>query len=594
MALQTAQQKMLNKQMMEEQVKQIALNHFYAYYVRHDMEDMLANVDAEVQWIGSKDHYVAHNREEFRNLLAKELEKVPYECIMKVIEAKTVTMAPDCYNVTGELELRLPYCANIYYTNFRFSMIVRWESNRFYIVSIHTSTTGESVLIEDLDKMEQRMKKMAVDIKEQDRYDTVTGLLHLDAFKEKVEEHLKQSELDISYAMICTDISNFERVNNLYGFQKADQLLADTATLLTSCSKDVCLCCRSVADHFVALISYKELLFLKRLLEVLCSEFEERIGKLYADAYIQLGLGVYMISNRQEPVEKMVEYANVARKSLRLKKKSRIAIYDAKVYSQMQRVGRIERSMKDALENREFKAYLQPKYNLESGRIVGAEALVRWIHKDGTMVYPDEFIPVFEKNGFIVNLDFYILGEICKMIQRRVQAKKSCVPISINQSRVLLQEKDYVSKVAGVLAHYNTPPRYIELELTERIFRDDLTELADMMDKLRTLGVRWSIDDFGTGYSSLNLLKELPVDIIKIDKSFLDETESSETSKIIIRKTVELTQELDKTVVCEGVETENQADYLRGIRCDMAQGYLYAKPMPMDEFENLMDKEMYR
>lgn len=594
MALQTAQQKMLDKQMIEEQVKQIALNHFYAYYVRHDMEDMLANVDAEVQWIGSKDHYVAHNREEFRNLLAKELEKVPYECIMKVIEAKTVTMAPDCYNVTGELELRLPYCANIYYTNFRFSMIVRWESNRFYIVSIHTSTTGESVLIEDLDKMEQRMKKMAVDIKEQDRYDTVTGLLHLDAFKEKVEEHLKQAELDISYAMICTDISNFERVNNLYGFQKADQLLADTATLLTSCSKDVCLCCRSVADHFVALISYKELLFLKRLLEVLCSEFEERIGKLYADAYIQLGLGVYMISNRQEPVEKMVEYANVARKSLRLKKKSRIAIYDAKVYSQMQRVGRIERSMKDALENREFKAYLQPKYNLESGRIVGAEALVRWIHKDGTMVYPDEFIPVFEKNGFIVNLDFYILGEICKMIQRRVQAKKSCVPISINQSRVLLQEKDYVSKVAGVLAHYNTPPRYIELELTERIFRDDLTELADMMDKLRTLGVRWSIDDFGTGYSSLNLLKELPVDIIKIDKSFLDETESSETSKIIIRKTVELTQELDKTVVCEGVETENQADYLRGIRCDMAQGYLYAKPMPMDEFENLMDKEMYR
>lgn len=594
MALQTAQQKMLDKQMIEEQVKQIALNHFYAYYVRHDMEDMLANVDAEVQWIGSKDHYVAHNREEFRNLLAKELEKVPYECIMKVIEAKTVTMAPDCYNATGELELRLPYCANIYYTNFRFSMIVRWESNRFYIVSIHTSTTGESVLIEDLDKMEQRMKKMAVDIKEQDRYDTVTGLLHLDAFKEKVEEHLKQSELDISYAMICTDISNFERVNNLYGFQKADQLLADTATLLTSCSKDVCLCCRSVADHFVALISYKELLFLKRLLEVLCSEFEERIGKLYADAYIQLGLGVYMISNRQEPVEKMVEYANVARKSLRLKKKSRIAIYDAKVYSQMQRVGRIERSMKEALENREFKAYLQPKYNLETGRIVGAEALVRWIHKDGTMVYPDEFIPVFEKNGFIVNLDFYILGEICKMIQRRVQAKKSCVPISINQSRVLLQEKDYVSKVAGVLAHYNTPPRYIELELTERIFRDDLTELADMMDKLRTLGVRWSIDDFGTGYSSLNLLKELPVDIIKIDKSFLDETESSETSKIIIRKTVELTQELDKTVVCEGVETENQADYLRGIRCDMAQGYLYAKPMPMDEFENLMDKEMYR
>ena len=155
-----------------------------------------------------------------------------------------------------------------------------------------------------------------------------------------------------------------------------------------------------------------------------------------------------------------------------------------------------------------------------------------------------------------------------------------------------MQEKEYVSKVAGVLVKHNIPPQYIELELTERIFRDDLTELADMMGELRKLGVHWSIDDFGTGYSSLNLLKELPVDIIKIDKSFLDETESSETSKIIIRKTVELTQELDKTVVCEGVETENQADYLRGIRCDMAQGFLYAKPMPMEQFEELLNKEM--
>ena len=202
-------------------------------------------------------------------------------------------------------------------------------------------------------------------------------------------------------------------------------------------------------------------------------------------------------------------------------------------------------------------------------------------------------LQLLEKNGFIVELDFFILSEVCRMIQRRLQEKRHCVPISINQSRVLLQEKDYVKRVADILKKYDTPPRYIELELTERIFRDDLTDLAKMMGELRNLGIRWSIDDFGTGYSSLNLLKELPVDIIKIDKSFLDETESSETSKIIIRKTVELTQELDKTVVCEGVETENQADYLRGIRCDMAQGYLYAKPMPMEEFEKLLDKEIY-
>lgn len=591
-AVQTTGQNVLDSQLIEEQVKQIALNHFYSYYVRRDMDGTLNYVGDDVQWIGSKDYYVAHNRVEFQSLLEKELDHVPYECMMKVIVAEVVMIAPACYNVTGELELRLPYRANIYYSTLRFSMTILSKECGFSIVSIHTSTTGESVLIDEPDHVRQSLEPMTLDMKREQKYDMVTGLLHLDEFKKRAETIIKRPDKGFSLALICTDISNFEMVNNLYGLHKADQLLADTATILTSSSRDIQLCCRSVADHFLVLAAYKGKAELAHLLEVFCSEFDSKIGKNYSDAYPQLGLGVYLVTNRQESVEKMVEYANVARKSLRLQNKSKIAVYDAEVHTRMERIGKIERSMKDALENHEFQAYLQPKYNLETGQIVGAEALVRWIHPDGSMVYPDEFIPVFEKNGFIVRLDFFVLSEICQMIRRRMEKSKPCVPISVNQSRVLLQEKDYVGKVASVLAHYNTPPRYIELELTERIFRDDLTDLADMMGKLRDLGVRWSIDDFGTGYSSLNLLKELPVDIIKIDKSFLDETESSEKSKIIIRKTVELTQELDKTVICEGVETENQADYLRGIRCDMAQGYLYAKPMPIHDFENLLDKEM--
>lgn len=592
-AIQTTRQEMLDSQMDEEKVKQIALNHFYSYYVRHNMEDMLRDVREDVQWIGSKDYFVARNRDEFENLLEKEMENVPYECIMKVMAVNAMTIAPDCFNVAGELELRLPYQANIYYAVLRFSMMILAEDGRYAIISIHTSTTGESVLLEAPENVRQKMEQMSADMKANQKYDMVTGLYHLEEFKKRAETIMKKPEDETSLALICTDISNFEMVNNLYGLQKADLLLADTATILTSCSKDILLCCRSVADHFLVLAAYRDQAVLTQLLEGVCMEFDNKVGQNYSEAYPQLGLGVYLVADRQESVEKMVEYANVARKNLQLQKKSRVVIYDAKAYSQMEKINRIERSMKEALENREFKPYLQPKYNLETGQIVGAEALVRWIHPDGSMVYPDEFIPVFEKNGFIVRLDFFILSEICRMIRTRIQNKKPCVPISINQSRVLLQEKDYVGKVAGVLAYYNTPPQLIELELTERIFRDDLTDLAEMMGELRELGVRWSIDDFGTGYSSLNLLKELPVDIIKIDKSFLDETESSETSKIIIRKTVELTQELDKTVICEGVETENQADYLRGIRCDMAQGYLYAKPMPIQDFENLLDKEIY-
>lgn len=591
--VQDVQRRMLDSEMIKEQVKQIALNHFYAYYVRRDMEDALSHVGKNVQWVGSKDHYIAHNREEWRNLLLKELDNVPYDCMMKVIMADVVSMGADCYNVSGELELRIPYQTNIYYSTLRFTLMLMHQNNNFEIVSIHTSTTGDSVLVDEKELNEVSMQQMAGDLRHQSRFDSVTGLLHLDTFKKQVQQRLHDPMQKRNYAMICTDISNFEKVNNLYGLKKADQMLGDLATMLTTCSKNIESCCRSVADHFLGLISYQEKDYIYRLLNAVCVEFEKKISAQYSEASTHLGIGVFLIEDVNMPIEKMVEYANMARKSLQFQKNSPIAFYDAKLFANLEKVSRIERNMKDALVNKEFKTFLQPKYNLETGKIVGAEALVRWIHPDGSMVYPDEFIPVFESNGFIAKLDFFVLGEICQMLKRRLAEKKPCVPISINQSRVLLQDDNYVKKVASVLAQYNTPPRLIELELTERIFRDDLKEIADMMSKLKNLGIRWSIDDFGTGYSSLNLLKELPVDIIKIDKSFLDETESSEMSKIIIRKTVELTQELDMTVICEGVETENQADYLRGIRCDMAQGYLYAKPMPMEEFEQLLDKEMF-
>lgn len=595
MAVQEEQSQMLDFDMEKEQVKQIALNHFYAYYVRHDMEDTLTCVDENVQWTGSRDHYVAHNREEFRKRLEKDLLNVPHECMMKVVEIHVLSLSPQCYQTMGELEMRIPYRDTIIYSNIRFTMTIMHEEGSFLIKTIHTSSTRESVLAEGpLYNTGDSMRRMSADLKNSDQYDMITGLLYLERFKKLTQRHLTDKSRRESCALLCTDISNYEKVNNLYGLRKTDHLLSELAVMLTSFSQDVILSCRSVADHFYVLVSYRDTKQLTRLLKDLCKQFENEIAPQYADAYPQLGLGVYLINNAKESVDHMIEYANAARESLQLQNGSPVAFYDVDMFRNMERIREIEGRMKLALENGEFKAFLQPKFNLETGQIVGAEALVRWISPNGSTVYPDEFIPIFENNGFIVELDFYILATICDMVNRRIQSKKNCVPISINQSRVLLQNEDYVRRVAGMLAKHNTPPRYIELELTERIFRDDLKEMAEVMGKLKNLGVRWSIDDFGTGYSSLNLLKELPVDIIKIDKSFLDETESSETSKIIIRKTVELTQELDMTVVCEGVETENQADYLRGIRCDVAQGYLYAKPMPMGEFEKMLDKEMYR
>lgn len=577
--------------LIEKRVRKIALDHFIAYYVRHDMQGVVENLDENVRFIGTKAYLIAHNREEFLNLMQKEIEDIPTDCVVKVIMAEAAPMKHACYSVNGELEIRIPYQAKVIYQNLRFSMTVLQHEAGFRIASIHTAVTGGEQSLRE--QHEASIQSIAEDMADQYRYDILTGLYTLDAFKEEMAKCFRQTDGNEKFALLCTDIKHYERINNLYGLKRADQVLTELSAILTTSSRTVKLCCRSVADHFIILVTYNEVGRLKLLLKKICDAFDERIAEEYADARPKLGIGVYLIPNLTENIGTMVEYANIARKSLRMKRGMRIAFYDASVYMRMEKVRKIEALMKGALADGEFKVYYQPKYDLVNEKIVGAEALCRWIRSDGTVVYPDEFIPVFEKNGFIVKLDFHMLDETCGMIQRRLGEKKLCVPVSINQSRVLLGDDGYVEKIASVLEKYNTPSEYIELELTERIFKDNLSDIGHMMGRLKNRGIRWSIDDFGTGYSSLNLLKELPVDIIKIDKSFLDETETSETSKTIIRKTVELTQELHKKVVCEGVETESQADYLRDICCDIAQGYLYAKPMPMHEFEQLLDKEMY-
>ena len=575
----------------KEELREIVLSHFYSYYARQNIEETLKHVSQNVNWIGSKEYFVAYDKDEYERILRKELVTIPENCSLKTKTIEAIVMNPKYNEVHGELELKLPYKNQIAYSTLRFSMIILLEDSEYRIVSIHTSGCSESWIAGG--KTKEAPDQLSS--KEQDmlsRRDSLTGLYLLEYFKEKVEHFLEKSDKDENYVMLCTDVTHFERINNLYGLKQADKMLIDLAGLLMKSGEGVICACRSIADHILVLMTYQDRQTLRKKLQELCDSFGRTIKNRYPEASPRLGIGVYEIRDKKEEIENIVEHANVARKGLRLGSSSSIVFYDDHLTRGIDRVREIESRMENALANGEFKVYFQPKYNLDTGSIAGAEALCRWIPDDGKAIYPDEFIPVFEENGFIMKLDYYMLNKVCEMIQKRQREGKENVRVSVNQSRVLLNDEQYQDKVAAVLARHGSPGQFIELELTERIFQDDLTEFANIMDQIRGLGIKWSIDDFGTGYSSLNLLKELPVDIIKIDKSFLDEAETSETSKIIIRKTVELTQELDKHVLCEGVETESQAEYLREISCDMAQGYLYARPMPMDQFEDMLDKEM--
>ena len=280
----------------------------------------------------------------------------------------------------------------------------------------------------------------------------------------------------------------------------------------------------------------------------------------------------------------MIDKANLARKSVVTSSRSLEAEYREQLMEETRKQERVESRMHEALDKGEFRPYLQPKWNMVTDQIYGAEALIRWVDSKGNVIPPSEFIPVFEKNGFIEQVDFYMLDAICKYIREMLDQGREVYPVSINQSRYLLYDPNYIMKVQEIMLKYRVPKGLIELEITETVFFNEKERMLEVMRNLKEFNMNLSIDDFGSGYSSLNLLRDIPFDVLKIDRGFLDESSQSETGKWILRKIVEMADGLNLKVICEGVETHEQVEMLLDIGCIYAQGFLYSRPVPLDDF----------
>ncbi|MBY1407178.1 EAL domain-containing protein, partial [Clostridioides difficile] len=299
----------------------------------------------------------------------------------------------------------------------------------------------------------------------------------------------------------------------------------------------------------------------------------------------------YKISKSDNDINTIMDRANTARKTIKGGHKNSFAFYDKEMHKKILKEKEIENSMVDALNNGEFIVYFQPKYSLSDYQIIGAEALVRWDNPQKGLIPPIEFIPVFERNGFIVNIDFYVFEEVCKKIREWMDEGQKVVPISVNLSRMHFVNSNFIEKFKLIVDKYKIPTRLIELELTETAVLDNIEGLLDTMNNLKEKGFVISMDDFGTGYSSLNLLKELPVDILKLDRAFFTEKDESNNEKIVISNVIKMAKELKMKVISEGVETISQVEFLKQIGCDMVQGYLFSKPMPVKEFEKIAFKK---
>lgn len=398
------------------------------------------------------------------------------------------------------------------------------------------------------------------------------------------------------YAYVTFDVDNFKYINEMFGYEYGNKVLKHIAKTIKDFSKQGELYARVSSDNFAMLLTdtgtKQELTErINELFRVIIEESDSS-GDINISS-LSFSCGVYRIDGKMD-INTIRANANLARTESKKSLLDDIVFYDENLKTKRVEEKELEYEAEQALVNKDFLVYFQPKYDVNSEKIIGAEALVRWNHPVRGMLSPGLFVPVFENNGFITEVDLYVLDQVCTLIERWLKSGVPPICISVNLSRVHLYEQDLVARLTEVVERHNVPPEYIEFELTESAFYEKTDCLLKIMSEIKAAGFRLSMDDFGSGYSSLNLLRRLPVDVLKLDKVFLEECEEDDKEargKRIVMHVISMAKDLEMEVLAEGVETLNQKEFLQSAKCDMIQGYFYARPMPLKEFELLYKGE---
>lgn len=410
--------------------------------------------------------------------------------------------------------------------------------------------------------------------------DELTGLWNVAKLEQEAKQAINDNKRD-KLSIVAMDIYKFRMINEIYGREIGDMIIKHMATELSQLAPTMLYPAHVKADNFLAIIYSND----RQEIEALFEKLRDKIFAFkWENQYISLSIncGLYIV-NKKCKATTAIDNADKARRQSKSNSEG-FWVYDETLETQLRKEKDIEDRFPTALTINEFEVYYQPKVNMHTNKICGAEALVRWNSSQSGFMRPDEFIPVLEKTGAIVELDFFVLEQVCKYVSEFLHRGEVPPKISVNQSRMHLPRTNYLSRLSDLIEKYAIPQGLIELELTETAFVDlDLTK--QIVRKLKALGFTLSIDDFGSGYSSLTFLNTIQIDVMKIDRTFLQSTDSSQRTKIILKRMVDMAKDLNMEVVCEGVETLSQIQFLISIGCDLAQGYYYAQPMPKLQFD---------
>lgn len=413
-------------------------------------------------------------------------------------------------------------------------------------------------------------------------YDELTGVYNKQAFYTKTKEMLLDNP-DKNFDLLRINIERFKVLNDLFGESTGDKLLRYIGKFLKEINLPLCVSGRLYADNFVVCYEAGKG-DSRRMINTL---------QMVADSFAInnrtiLSFGLYRIDDKTLPVSVMCDRANMALWKAKGNFKNPYCEYDEKMRQQVLKEQKIINAMEMAIQNKEFTLYLQPKYNIEKGTIIGAEALVRWISQENGFISPGDFIPVFENNGFVYEVDKFIWEESCRYLRKWLDEGREVHPISVNVSRIDLYDPKLVKHLVDLREKYQLPSQYLELEITESAYTEDPEQIITITRQLREAGFVILMDDFGTGYSSLNMLKDIQIDVLKLDMGFLKSSDYSAKGGNILTAILKMAESLKMQTIAEGVETKEQVEFLKSIGCKYVQGFYYSKPLPVGEFEKLI------
>ena len=430
------------------------------------------------------------------------------------------------------------------------------------------NTVESSIELEDIARMDE-MQSMIKNI---------SAVRH---FRRNVYNLIFSSSKNIAF--IQFDIRKFKLINDLYGEKFGDEILNFIIKRLGEYCHEEQFFINLRSDVFMIVTEYGN----EEELTELVKHLDERITN-FKNVKLQLSYGIYTVEDKTMELRQMEDRSAMARKAAKNNILTNVVFYKEQFKVSLYNRKFIEENMQSAIAERQFMMYLQPKYSIAKNEIIGAEALVRWRHPERGMIYPNQFIPIIEENGFIKEVDYYIWGEACRFIRRCEEAGIRSCPVSVNVSRVHLQDNECIRMLSEMIDDNHISKELLELEITESADDQQISMKALL---LKEAGFTLLMDDFGSGYSSLNILLETPFDVIKLDKKFMENMMVSNKGKLILEQVVLMADKLELGLLAEGVETKEQIDLLENIGCDQVQGYYYAKPMPEEEFFTLLKEQ---